>query len=120
MKEITNVTLYACSFCGRKFQRKHFAIYHEAYKCVKNPNNHHKCFAGYGCKNLNREDCTIEPKYGAGYTVGVNFYCALHEEKEMFTFKQNKRRRFFVENISKDAIRMPTECGDYIENDLPY
>lgn len=121
MIEIPNVTLYACSHCGRKFMRKHLAVYHEQHKCQKNPNNDHICFEGHGCKFLEKQDCIVgEDDFGNEYTSGTNFYCTKHDGQELFTYRQSKRKRFFLENISADALRMPIDCADYIEADIPF
>ena len=50
MKEIKNVTLYKCDHCGKKLQRKHAMVNHEA-KCRSNPNNIKACF---DCEYIDR------------------------------------------------------------------
>lgn len=110
MKELKNRTLYACDHCGKRYQTKRGCLYHEQYKCIKNPNNQHKCFEN--CKHLVRETKT-ETNYdylGGEHEWSYNtFLCAITDE-QMHTFRlSEKHNLYYVLN----SVRMPLECDNY-------
>lgn len=110
MKILTNRTLYACSFCGKKYQSSSACLYHEEHKCHANPNNQHICFET--CKHLERiESSTTEYGYTGAETEMKfkTFRCKKHDQ-EMYSFRLSKRH-FLKPFIG--GIRMPLDCSDY-------
>ena len=117
MKTITNVTLYACDHCGKRFHTKRAHDYHEAHKCKKNPNNQHMCFGfgGYNdCKHLDKNDGVVVFNDGEIECSHKTFTCKI-SGKDMFTYRLSDRRRA---STHINGIRMPIECEFYEKREL--
>jgi hypothetical protein len=113
MKEIKGRTLYACDFCGKRFQMKHHCLYHEVHKCFKNPENRHKCLENGGCRNLERKyKKTTEYNYDKSeYEFNfTTFECAV-TGIEMYTYRLKDKLRPVI-----GGTRMPLQCDNYKEN----
>ena len=117
MKEIPNITLYACDHCGKKYQRKHHCAHHEQYMCRKNPNNQHACFCGADCDHLKREKETEYLYHYNGSEAEMNyttFRCAKTDE-EMYTYRMHERRALYQFVSGK---RMPIKCKHFECKDI--
>lgn len=101
MKEIHNITLYSCDFCGKKYRRKHDCLRHET-KCSKNPKNKHKCFY---CVSLEKRECS-EPcyDYSKYYFNYHSFFCT-KKDVELYSYKLTDRLKPFI-----GGELMPNEC----------
>ena len=105
MKE-KQVTLYICDYCGKKYQRKHYAEIHEK-RCNKNPDNYRPCF---DCENLKKREtevsfCSYSGEVNAVYKL---FYCS---KREVFIYPPSagfKKNSIDIGDL--DNIAMPTKC----------
>lgn len=111
MKEIKNVTLYKCDFCGKEYKRKHACITHEE-RCGSNPKNDRACF---NCDNIHKTKVSIyfENGYGEWEEDREILYC---DEVKTFLYPPSVERKgnsFLQEDINDGEIEnnpMPKEC----------
>ena len=103
MKEIKG---YKCEFCGKVYQKPAFCVAHEKY-CSKNPIHKSPCT---DCQNLQVGKRT--------YVVWRNerttkeFICGVSQQK-LYSIKVARFQSFITDDYFRDAVKMPTECGDY-------
>lgn len=117
MKIKSNVTLYICDHCRKKYQRQDACKKHEQF-CSMNPNNQHKCFQH--CKHLikAKEEFDVQYHYDGSeyYSKRTSFKCELLN-KWMYSYIAERRDIVplynELEDDEREYTRMPLECDKY-------
>jgi hypothetical protein len=111
MKIIKNVTLYICEYCGKKYQKEHFAIKHEN-TCSQNPTNMDACSGCISCKEV-PVTIDVEESYASYKIHTKKFFCEMYS-KEMYPYKAV--RKDLINKYPEDfegQVQMPNICEDW-------
>jgi len=111
MKILENISLFICSYCGKRYLRQGFCLRHESF-CGSNPKNKPRCSE---CKHLRRtkEWIGANPSAMDPGRLQYGFYCIKHNQ-HMYPLKAIRLK--VIEKYPKqleDKILMPNECDDY-------
>jgi hypothetical protein len=110
-----NREIYRCEHCAKVYLRKCFCEIHEQ-ACPKNPSNHRACAS---CKHAGWKTQPLGARLYSGANRDVSApFCV---KKNVFLLPPKAEARGNKYKFDKyENIRMPVECDDMENNELPF